>query len=168
MREGGRSIFILKMSVVFETPILLSDVNDFFGFVYDVIFKPHGFPRDAPYGNRDMLKTAKKQIMRDKATRRILATGGFYLETPEEAYISYIAVADTERKKGYGRLMMEVLEYLALRKGASSAYLWAMSDAVKFYEKLGYKLQQSRVFSVDQSKVLVYRMQKALLPSPKL
>jgi len=55
-----------------------------------------------------------------------------------DGHIGRIAVLKTYRGRGFGLLMMEVLEKKAMEKGLKSVELDAQVQALPFYEKAGY------------------------------
>jgi len=68
-----------------------------------------------------------------------LATGRLYFNTPDEARIRSMAVAPHVRGQGLGRRVIEHLEQIARRHGATTIKLNARDDAVGFYARLGYE-----------------------------
>lgn len=55
--------------------------------------------------------------------------------------IQRVAIRLTERKHGYGKVIIQKLEELAAARGATKAKLDAQVHAIGFYEKLGYTVQ---------------------------
>ncbi len=155
------------MNVAVEAPILLADVKAFFDLLYESIFKPMNMPREAMFDNWALVNAGKKLVIKEKATGKVIATGAFYLITPEEAYVSYIAVDQAYRRLGVGRLMMEQLERLATKRGAKICTLNARMEAVAFYKRLQYQSVEEREYGFGASRHTVCHMRKSLC-SPKL
>jgi ribosomal protein S18 acetylase RimI-like enzyme len=74
------------------------------------------------------------------------SVGNFWLhiKTKEaEAYIYYVVVNPDERRKGYGRQIMELLENFAKERGCRQIWLNVMSNnpgAQKLYENSGFSV----------------------------
>ncbi len=64
---------------------------------------------------------------------------GMVYDDGGNARIRFIAMEEEYQRKGLGTKLMAALEGLARKKGFKKAILWGDENAVKFYEKLGYK-----------------------------
>lgn len=71
---------------------------------------------------------------------RALATGRLHFNSPTEGQLRSMATAAHARGQGLGRRVVEHLEQIARRRGASAIVLNARNDAAGFYEKLGYQV----------------------------
>ena len=63
------------------------------------------------------------------------------LPIDKETYkVQRMAVAKEARKKGYGRMLMEYVEGYAFTEHAKKLILGAQTQAIPFYESLGFKV----------------------------
>jgi predicted GNAT family N-acyltransferase len=65
------------------------------------------------------------------------------------AKVQRVAVDASRRGEGIGRKVMEGLDLLAAREGASEMRLSSQADAVPFYERLGYTPQGDPYLEAD-------------------
>ena len=70
---------------------------------------------------------------------KAVATGRLLINE-SEFLIGRIAVLKEERKKGFGDLVVKMLVRKAEDKGAKEVLVHAQMSALKFYEKLGFKI----------------------------
>jgi len=156
------------MNIIIEYPILLKDVNEFYDLLYDCIFSEMQMPREAMYGNKDLVNAGRKIIARDKKSGKIIGTGAVFLKTPEIGYISYIAVSKNHRKSGIGKIIMEQCERIAQKKGAIKCSLNARIEAAEFYKKIGYKVVKEQVYGFKGHNFTVFEMEKYINGKTKL
>lgn len=69
-----------------------------------------------------------------------IGVGRVHFNSEEEAQIRSMAVEDEWRGKGIGSIVIKELEKIAIDKGAKKIILHARDNAVKFYERNGYKV----------------------------
>lgn len=62
------------------------------------------------------------------------------LNSPVEGQIRYMAIADDQQGKGFGRLLVAALEEIARDRGAKYIRLDARENARGFYLSLGYEV----------------------------
>lgn len=62
--------------------------------------------------------------------------------TNEEAQIRYMAVDDSYRNMGIGKLLISFAENMAKEKSAKQIILHARENAVMFYRKCGYSIDE--------------------------
>lgn len=109
----------------------------YYALRYRILRAPWG---GEPGSERDDLEgSADHALIQDDASRA-LAVGRLHMNSPEEAQVRYVAVAEDARGSGYGRRIMEYLEEIARRRGASTVVLNAREEVVPFYLKLGYEV----------------------------
>ena len=70
--------------------------------------------------------------------RQVLAVGRLHLNSPAEAQIRYMAVAEMARGLGLGTALLQGLEDLARKAGVERIVLNARDQAERFYLKNGY------------------------------
>lgn len=109
----------------------------YFDLRYRVLRAPWG---GEPGSERDELEDVSDHALLLDDSGRAVAVGRLQRNSPDEAQVRYVAVAEDARKVGYGRIIMEHLEYLALRHGAMAVILNAREEVVPFYLKLGYEV----------------------------
>jgi GNAT superfamily N-acetyltransferase len=96
--------------------------------------------RQSRGSERDELETTADHAAVFDERGAVLAIGRLHLNSPTEAQIRYMAVADVVRGQGVGRQIVEYLEAVARRRGASVIALNAREEVAGFYERLGYEV----------------------------
>tara|TARA_B110000116_G_C16626412_1_gene486205 strand:- start:179 stop:616 length:438 start_codon:yes stop_codon:yes gene_type:complete len=107
-------------------------------------FQPKGSERD------EEEETSLHRMIIDEPHGKAVAVGRLQFNTIEEAQIRYMAVSDDYQGKGYGRKMVKALDNIAREKGSRKIILQSRGNAVKFYEKNGYKIIEKSYLLFDQ------------------
>jgi GNAT superfamily N-acetyltransferase len=102
-----------------------------------VLRAPWGEP---PGSERDELDGIAEHAYVQSDDGRPLAIGRLHLNSPEEAQIRYMAVAESARGKGLGRRIVEYLETIARDRGATTVVLNAREEVAGFYQTMGYEI----------------------------
>ncbi len=71
----------------------------------------------------------------------VIGVGRLHKSGQYKAQVRYMAIAETAKGKGLGRLLLTELEGIARKVGVSSIELNARKNAIGFYLQLGYKDQ---------------------------
>ncbi|MDT8387187.1 MAG: GNAT family N-acetyltransferase [Thiogranum sp.] len=115
--------------------------------------QPRGSERDE-YEN-----TAVHRMICDE-DNRILAVGRLHRVATSTGQIRFMAVAESCRRQGLGRRLLESLESAARDGGRSEIIVQARESSVRFYENAGYRLvaKSHRLFNEIQH----FKMHKVL------
>ncbi len=119
-------------------------------------------PWNQPRGSEvDELEAKAFPIMVCEVDGIPVGVGRAHFNSETEAQIRSMAVEEEWRGKGIGSIVIKELEKIAIEKGAKKIILQARDNAVKFYERNGYKV-------VKQSHILFgsiphYLMEKEVL-----
>ncbi|WP_433754281.1 GNAT family N-acetyltransferase [Paenibacillus amylolyticus] len=89
-----------------------------------------------------------------------VATGRLIYYSKDTAKMQRIAVLESHRSYGYGRVLLLAMEERARELGLSYSILDAQCQAQKFYEKLGYEVISEEPFY--DADILHVRMRKSL------
>ena len=120
----------------------------YYNLRYEVLrkpwFQPKGSERD------DDEETSLHRMIIDEPNGKAVAVGRLQFNTIEEAQIRYMAVSDDYQGKGYGRKMVKALDNIAREKGSRKIILQSRGNAVKFYEKNGYKIIEKSYLLFDE------------------
>ena len=76
----------------------------------------------------------------DESSGKAVAVGRLQFNSEGEAQIRYMAVADEFQGQGLGSQSISALEDVAGEKGSRKIILQSRENALKFYEKNGYKI----------------------------
>jgi predicted GNAT family N-acyltransferase len=79
---------------------------------------------------------------------------------PKQAQVRCVAVATDQQGKGVGKAIMLELEGQAAKLGWNEIVLEARENAVPFYQRLGYEIEQESYLLFGE--IQHYRMKKAL------
>ncbi len=114
-----------------ETP---ADWEAYYHLRWSVMRAPLGQP---PGSERDELEaTASHRCIRDGDA--VVATGRIHLCDTRTAQVRYMAVADSHRGRGLGRVILTALEAEAEKQDVARIWLNARANAVGFYASCGY------------------------------
>lgn len=101
-----------------------------------VLRAPWGQPRGS---ERDELEERSDHALILGDSGAALAAGRLHLNSPDEAQIRYMAVAETARGQGLGRRIVDYLEGVARQKGVRRIVLNARNEVAGFYTGLGFE-----------------------------
>ncbi|MGW8310106.1 MAG: GNAT family N-acetyltransferase [Thiogranum sp.] len=76
------------------------------------------------------------------ANGRVVAVGRLHRVDAATGQIRFMAVDDSEQRKGYGSLLLRSLEQSARELGLGSIILQARESALFFYEHHGYRIEE--------------------------
>ena len=77
----------------------------------------------------------------DEAGKKIpIGTARLWLHTSDSSKAQRVAVLDPWRGHGVGRTLMDALEAFTWETGRTTVVLGAQTQAIPFYEKLGYQV----------------------------
>jgi len=112
-----------------------------FELYYDLRWRILRKPWTQPKGSeKDELEDHSIHIMVCNEERIPAGVGRAHFNSPDEAQIRYMAVEEKLQGKGIGTLILNELERKIIEKGAEYIVLNARDNAIKFYEKHGYKI----------------------------
>lgn len=101
-------------------------------------------PWNQPRGSEvDEIESKAFPIMVCEVDGIPIGVGRIHFNSEIEAQIRSMAVETQWRSKGIGSIVLTELEKIAADKGAKKIILHARENAVKFYEKNGYKVVSS-------------------------
>jgi N-acetylglutamate synthase-like GNAT family acetyltransferase len=113
------------------------EFDRYFELRWRILRAPWGGPRGS---ERDELEETAEHAMICSSDGEVLAVGRLHFNSPEEAQIRYMAVAEYARGQGLGRRIVEYLESIARRRGAREIVLNARDEVTGFYAVLGYEI----------------------------
>ncbi len=138
-------------------PKSVEDFKKYFDLRWRILRKPWGQPRGT---EKDELEERSIHLMVCESGRIPIGIGRAHFNSPDEAQIRFMAVAEQFQGKGVGRLVLKELEKRVKAKGAKQITMNARKTAADFYEKHGYKVMGKAHVLFDS--VLHLRMRKEL------
>ena len=115
-------------------------MRHYFDLRWRVLREPFHQPRGSEWDELDEPGSGAEHAAIFAETGEAIAAGRVQLNSPEEAQIRYMAVAEGRRGAGLGRLIVRRLEEIARHRGAKYVVLNARDEAVGFYQALGYEV----------------------------
>ena len=101
-------------------------------------------PWNQPEGSeKDELEDGAFHIMVCENDGTVVGVGRLHFNSESESQIRYMAVEDSYRGRGIGKIVLSKLEEAAKSGGAGQIELNARETAVQFYEKAGYQVMES-------------------------
>tara|TARA_B100000767_G_scaffold274346_1_gene307034 strand:- start:1840 stop:2277 length:438 start_codon:yes stop_codon:yes gene_type:complete len=121
--------------IIIKSPLTRAEWISYDEFRWDILRKPLKLSH-IPL--KDNLENISIHLMGINTEFKIVSCGRLHLNNPQEAQIRYMGVDLNLRRIGLGSSMIHALESQAKIKGAERVVLNARSEAIKFYESLGY------------------------------
>jgi len=104
---------------------------------WQVLRAPWGEP---PGSERDADDADSEHALIQAVDGQPLAVGRLHFNSPDEAQIRYMAIAESARGQGLGRCIVEYLEAIAHDRGATTIVLNAREEVSGFYQSMGYEI----------------------------
>lgn len=135
------------MNLIVKEPETEEDFKRYYELRWQILRKPWNQPRGS---EKDELENSSIHIMVCDEEDNLLAVGRAHYNTAEEAQIRYMAVDYMWQGKGIGKTVLDEFEKRIISSGCKKIILHARDNAVKFYERNGYRIvkQSHTLFSV--------------------
>lgn len=118
-----------------QHPVTKEDFEKYYQLRYEALRKPWGQPAGSETDPDDHKSIHAIVIYKDQA----VAVCRLQFNDSTQGQIRYMGVDENYRGYGVGAAILQWLENIAKKKGASHIILHARENAVGFYEKQGYK-----------------------------
>jgi GNAT superfamily N-acetyltransferase len=106
---------------------------------YDLRWRVLRAPWNQPRGSeRDALESESVHLLASIPNGAVSGVGRLHFNSPHQAQIRFMAVAENFRGQGIGSRILQELERRARERGATSIVLEARDTAVPFYVRNGY------------------------------
>jgi predicted GNAT family N-acyltransferase len=113
------------------------ELDKYFSLRYEILRKPWNQPKSS---TRDEWENNSIHVLMLDENDEAIATGRLQLNSNDEGQIRSMSVRSDSRGKGLGSQIIRYLEQKAKEKNLTQLFLDARINAVKFYEKNGYKV----------------------------
>ena len=129
-------------------PNTSTEFKIYYNLRYEVLRKPWFHPTGSERDDDD--ETSLHRMIIDEPNGKAVAVGRLQFNSIEEAQIRYMAVSDDYQGMGYGSKIVKALDNIAREKGSRKIILQSRENAVKFYEKNGYKIIEKSYLLFDE------------------
>ena len=129
-------------------PNTSTEFKIYYNLRYEVLRKPWFQPKGSERDDGD--ETSLHRMIIDEPNGKAVAIGRLQFNSIEEAQIRYMAVSDDYQGMGYGSKIVKALDNIAREKGSRKIILQSRENAVKFYEKNGYKIIEKSYLLFDE------------------
>lgn len=129
-------------------PKTYDELKKYYDLRYEVLRKPWSQPKGSERDDKE--ETSFHRMIIDEQNGNAVAVGRLQLNSIEEAQIRYMAVSDAYQGRGYGSKIVTILDNIAREKGSQKIILQSRENAVKFYEKNGYKIIEKSHLLFDE------------------
>ena|SRR6476661_2036038 len=133
------------------------ELQNIFALRYRVLRAPWNQPYETSY---DSLENSSVNLYINDDNGGIVACGRLQENENKVGQIRYMAVDESIRGAGYGKILLQALEKEAADLGLRKIELQARENAVRFYERNGYLIKEKTflLFGAIQH----YLMEKAM------
>jgi thioesterase domain-containing protein len=145
---------------VCRSPKNIVEFEQYYQLRWQVLREPWGQTRGS---ERDKLENNSIHRMIIDENGQALAVGRLDYTEQFAGQIRFVAVSPLAQGQGLGQEVMAALEQKAKHLGIKSLHLKARENAISFYQKIGYQLQEYSHILFDEVKH--FCMQKALTPN---
>ena len=118
-------------------PRSVEEFESYFQLRWEILRKPWGQPKGSERDKSD--STGINRMVLDEKDHPI-GVGMLLINSVREAQIRYMAVSKNCQGMKVGTLLMDCLESIACEHKCSHIILQSRENAVKFYEKSGFKV----------------------------
>ncbi len=134
-----------------------AEFEKYYNLRYEILRKPWNQPVKS---TKDEWEDKSIHVLMLDENKEAMACGRLQLNSKEEGQIRSMAVRDGMQGKGFGKKIIHFIEDKATQLQLKTISLDARINAVKFYERCGYKMvgESYLLFGVIQH----YRMEKLL------
>ncbi|WP_127537832.1 GNAT family N-acetyltransferase [Paenibacillus illinoisensis] len=129
------------------------------GIRHDVFVIEQQVPAEIEIDQFDVISPDVHHVLLS-TDEKAVATGRLIYYSKDTAKMQRIAVLQSHRSFGYGRVLLLAMEERARELGLTYSVLDAQCQAQKFYEKLGYEVISEEPFY--DADILHVRMRKSL------
>lgn len=138
-------------------PTSSRQLENIFSLRYAILRAPWKQPKGS---ERDQAEDSSVHALIEDEIGACIATGRLQFNSPEEGQIRYMAVREDYRGQNLGRLILEYLEDKARAKNCRKMVLQARENAVEFYKRMGYTVEEKSFLLFDS--IQHYRMTRQL------
>jgi len=124
------------MNIEIRTPITPKEWDNYYALRYKILRKPLNQPLGSERNDGDL--SGKHFGLYENDLLR--AIGRLDEVDTRTAQVRFVAVDDQIQGKGFGKMLMLHIEENAQKSGKSKMILHARDYAVKFYERIGYRV----------------------------
>lgn len=118
-------------------PVTPHELEQYYQVRYEVLRKPW---KQSVASTKDEQESNSLHFLCVTETGKAVATGRLQFNSPTEAQVRSMAVLEDYRTHGLGSKMLLHLEQKAKERKVTDIVLDARENAVKFYEKNGYRV----------------------------
>ena len=129
-------------------PATSKEFKKYYNLRYEVLRKPWLQPKGSERDEEE--ETSLHRMIIDEPNGKAVAVGRLQFNSIEEAQIRYMAVSDDYQGMGYGSKIVKALDNIAREKGSRKIILQSRENAMKFYEKNGYKIIEKSYLLFDE------------------
>ena len=129
-------------------PNTSAEFKIYYNLRYEVLRKPWFQSKGSERDEEE--ETSLHRMIIDKSNGKAVAVGRLQFNTIEEAQIRFMAVSNHYRGMGYGSKIVKALDNIARKQGSRKIILQSRENAVKFYEKNGYKIIKKSYLLFDE------------------
>ncbi|HHE40215.1 MAG TPA: GNAT family N-acetyltransferase [Candidatus Cloacimonetes bacterium] len=140
-------------------PVTEEDFKRYYFLRWKILRKPWNQPIGS---ERNELDDSSYHVMVCEKDRVPIGVGRLHFNNPNEAQIRFMAVENDHQGKGIGTCIMNALEKYAQEKSAHHIILYARENAVPFYQKIGYEIEEKSYLLFGN--IQHYKMNKELRP----
>ncbi|MDT0595447.1 bifunctional GNAT family N-acetyltransferase/hotdog fold thioesterase [Glaciecola petra] len=121
------------------TPKTEKELAAYYHFRWLCLREPWGYPEGS---EKDEYESVSEHRIIIGSDNKIIGCGRVHLNTSEEAQIRHIAVDNTYRRKGVGKIIIDTLEDVAREMGAERAVSNARESSIPFFSACGFMIQE--------------------------
>jgi len=144
-------------SLKLQSPVTQEEFLEYYNLRWIVLREPW---KMSPGTEKDEIEESSiHKMMVDKALGAV-AVGRLHFNSSSQGQVRFMAVHPKCQGRGYGSVILNELEKIALKEGREEIILQARENAIRFYQKNGYLIREKSYLLFDS--IQHYLMYKIL------
>jgi N-acetylglutamate synthase-like GNAT family acetyltransferase len=123
-----------------KTPKTKEDFKAYYALRYKVLSEPAGHPKGT---EKDDYEPISEHFMAiDDQSGSVLGVVKLFEKSPGVGHFSHLAISPDYQGQGIGRLLLDVVEKRALKRGFKALGTMTRITATSYFEKRGYQMTE--------------------------
>jgi len=129
-----------------QAPVTSEEFLEYYNLRWKVLREPWNMPTGT---EKDEIEESSIHRMLVDKTIGVVAVGRLHYNSSTQGQVRFMAVHPECQGRGYGSVILNELEKIALKEGREEIILQARENAIRFYQKNGYLIREKSYLLFD-------------------